>query len=225
MSAPLLLVMAKAPIPGFAKTRLCPPATPLQAALLAAACLLDTVDAARATGAPVVVALAGSVPDGVLAADVDRALRQVDVIGQRGDGLAERLANVHADTARLRSGAPVLQIGMDTPQLTATQLAHALDVLSVKDAAVGAATDGGWWALGLRDPAHAAVLRDVPMSTPDTGARTRLALRARGLRVVELPVLSDVDTMADALRVAPAAADTRFAHVLDEVLAVRNTAS
>lgn len=50
-------------------------------------------------------------------------------------------------------------------------------------------------------------------------------LRARGLRVTELPALSDVDAMADALRVAPAAADTRFAHVLDEVLAVRNTAS
>ncbi|WP_034269623.1 TIGR04282 family arsenosugar biosynthesis glycosyltransferase [Haloechinothrix halophila] len=269
--------MAKAPIPGFAKTRLCPPATPTQAALLAAACLLDTLDAARATGAPVVVALAGNadrimatdgvlsdggmasdrVPiadgdmpaDGDLAADVRQALRRVDVIPQHGIGLGERLANAHADAARLHPGAPVLQIGMDTPQVTTHGLAAALALLEARapdvvspthdvvfpaqgavchadgdsrvDAVLGAATDGGWWALGLRDPAHAAALTGVPMSTSETGDRTRDALHARGLRIADLPVLSDVDTMADAVRVAPDAPKSRFAQALGDVLAVR----
>lgn len=252
VGTPFLLIMAKAPIPGFAKTRLCPPATPTQAALLAAASLLDTLDAARATGAPVVVALAGGVSDevmtgdrtagdrtaaneamftdGGLADDVRRALRRVDVIPQRGTGLGERLANAHADAARLHPGAPVLQIGMDTPQVTGPRLAAALALLEpgtpdavspVQDAILGAATDGGWWALGLRDPADSAVLTGVPMSTSETGDRTRIALHARGLRIVDLPVLSDVDTMADAVRVASDATESRFAQTLGDVLAAR----
>ncbi|MFB9725651.1 TIGR04282 family arsenosugar biosynthesis glycosyltransferase [Haloechinothrix salitolerans] len=231
--------MAKAPIPGFAKTRLCPPATPEQAAQLAAASLLDTLDAALGTGAPVVVALTGDVAHGVMASEVQHALRRVDVIPQRGDGLGERLAHAHADAAVLQPGAPVLQIGMDTPQVTARVLAAAMapvaavspapnavspipDAVSPApdvDAVLGAATDGGWWALGLRDPAHASVLTDVPMSTSETGDRTRHALRARGLRVADLPVLSDVDTMADARRIAPEVPDSRFARTLTKVLA------
>ncbi|MGH3885224.1 MAG: hypothetical protein ACRDSZ_01435, partial [Pseudonocardiaceae bacterium] len=43
-----LLVLAKAPVPGKVKTRLCPPATPAQAARIAAAALLDTLDAVLA---------------------------------------------------------------------------------------------------------------------------------------------------------------------------------
>jgi hypothetical protein len=80
------------------------------------------------------------------------------------------------------------------------------------DAVLGPAADGGWWALGLRDPAHAAVLRDVPMSTAQTGARTHAALRARGLRIAPLAVLRDVDTVADARAVAArCGAGSRFA--------------
>jgi SAM-dependent methyltransferase len=52
------------------------------------------------------------------------------------------------------------------------------------------------------------------MSTPHTGQLTLDALRARGLRVTPLPVLTDVDTMADAQEVAAAAPATRFAAAL-----------
>ena len=43
----ILIVLAKSPVPGRVKTRLCPPATPRQAADLAAAALADTLVAAR----------------------------------------------------------------------------------------------------------------------------------------------------------------------------------
>jgi glycosyltransferase A (GT-A) superfamily protein (DUF2064 family) len=84
---------------------------------------------------------------------------------------------------------------------------------------IGPADDGGWWALGLRDVRHAAVLRDVPMSTAETAARTLAALHRRGVGVTRLPVLRDVDTITDATSVAAVAPATRFARMLANVLA------
>jgi glycosyltransferase A (GT-A) superfamily protein (DUF2064 family) len=91
---------------------------------------------------------------------------------------------------------------MDTPQLTGGHVDEALRLLGEADAVLGLAEDGGWWALGLREPGHAAVLRDIPTSTATTGARTHAALRRRGLRVAALPRLRDVDTAPDAHAVA-----------------------
>lgn len=214
-----LLVVAKAPVPGFAKTRLCPPATLEQAAAIAAAALLDTLDAALATGLRTVVALTGTLAQAVHAQQLAEALSRCTTIQQRGDGLARRLAHAHADTAALQPGNAVLQIGSDTPQLTAATLAEAAAALHSDGhgAVLGPATDGGWWALGLRDPAHAAVLHDVPMSTSDTGRRTAAALSAARLRVGLLAELSDVDTMADAERVRGQAPHGRFAAAVARV--------
>jgi uncharacterized protein len=76
---------------------------------------------------------------------------------------------------------------------------------------LGPAEDGGWWALGLRDPRAADVLRTVPMSRSDTGTLTREALEHKGYHVADGELLSDVDTIADAYRVASDAWDGRFA--------------
>jgi rSAM/selenodomain-associated transferase 1 len=186
-----VLVVAKTPEPGRVKTRLCPPCTPEQAARVAAAALadtLDTVSAAPATLRTLVVEGPHPAPPGWAR------------IPQRGAGLGARLAHAFADTRR--PATPSLLIGMDTPQVTTDRLADAADLLRTADAVIGLAEDGGWWALGLAEPAHATMLRDVPTSQPTTGARTFAALRRRGLRVAALPVLRDVDTAADARAVA-----------------------
>jgi len=186
-----LIVLAKAPLPGRVKTRLCPPCSPAGAARIAAAALADTLDAAgRAPAARRTLVLDGeyAVPDGW-------ARRR-----QRGDGLPDRLAAAFRDT-RL-PGLPSLLIGMDTPQAGPALLGAAADRLGDADAVLGPAEDGGWWALGLREPAYAVVLREVPTSVACTGARTLAALRCRGLRVAMLPTLRDVDTVADAAAVA-----------------------
>ncbi|ATY14903.1 DUF2064 domain-containing protein [Amycolatopsis sp. AA4] len=215
-----LLVVAKAPVPGFAKTRLCPPATPAQAAEIAASALLDTLDAAFATdGAITVVAMTGDLAEAARGAEIGRALRKATVIAQRGWDFGTRLANAHCDTAAVHAGLPVLQIGMDTPQVSPELLASAINpvVLGASRALLGSAEDGGWWGLGLADPRQAQVLAGVPMSRPDTGFGTRAALKGAGLRVGELPGLSDVDTMDDALRVAAIRPDSRFAAAVDAV--------
>jgi hypothetical protein len=100
---------------------------------------------------------------------------------------------------------------MDTPHLTARQLLVAAAGLADHDAVLGPAEDGGWWVLALRDPARAAVLRDVPMSAPTTGADTLTALVEHGMDVATTLTLRDVDEVADADAVARLAPGSRFA--------------
>ncbi|HEV7931813.1 MAG TPA: TIGR04282 family arsenosugar biosynthesis glycosyltransferase [Actinomadura sp.] len=191
-----LLVIAKEPLPGRVKTRLTPPYTPAQAAALAESALADTLSTVAGTPAKRrVLALAGK-PGPWLP-------RGFEVIPQRGDGLDERLAYAFAD-----AGGPSVLIGMDTPQVTRRTLTRAARSLDDSDAVFGPAADGGFWLLGLRDP-DPRLLLGVPMSRPDTGAR-QLA-RLRGLRVATVETLIDVDTAADAVRVAAQAPGTRFA--------------
>ncbi len=200
-----LLVLAKTPVPGQVKTRLCPPVSPDQAARIAAAAFLDTLDAVLAVPdvAPV-VALTGDLACAVDAAALIERLRATTVLPQRGTTLGQRITASIADAAAVVGHRPVLQIGMDTPQVDAMLLTHCLDLLDGDgvDAALGSATDGGWWALGVRRPTLADPIADVPMSRPDTGAQTLVMLRAAGAHVVQLPELSDVDTWEDATVVA-----------------------
>jgi glycosyltransferase A (GT-A) superfamily protein (DUF2064 family) len=188
-----LLVIAKEPVPGLVKTRLCPPCTPEQAALIARAALDDTlsiVDQCPATHRVLVVQGEYPPPPGW------------DALPQHGQGLGDRLAAAFADAAALDGGGPALLVGMDTPQLTPALVGALAAGLDQADVALGPATDGGWWGLALRDPVHAKVLREVPMSTSDTGRLTVDALRGLGLRVADGPELRDVDTAPDAWAVA-----------------------
>jgi glycosyltransferase A (GT-A) superfamily protein (DUF2064 family) len=217
----VVIVLAKAPVPGRVKTRLCPPATPEQSARIASAALLDTLDAARAVpGARTVVALTGDLSAAVGEPELRAALAGCDVVDQRGDALGERIAAAHADTAALHPGVPTVQIGMDTPQVTAELLGGCLDALSTSDAVLGHATDGGWWVLGLTDPHGAGVLAGVPMSRENTGDLTREALRTAGLRVAAVGELTDVDTAEEAVAVADEVPDGRFAAAVADLAAV-----
>jgi rSAM/selenodomain-associated transferase 1 len=197
-----VIVIAKEPRPGHVKTRLTPPYTPRQAAALAEAALADTLDAvAAAPAAHRTVCLAGR-PGGWLPAPVR-------VTGQRGDGLDERLACAFEDAYE---GRPMVLVGMDTPQLTATLLADAATALLTHDAVLGPATDGGFWLLGLHEPDRSLLL-GVPMSQPGTGAAQLARLREAGLAVALAPELTDVDTAADAAAVAQRAPGGAFAAV------------
>jgi rSAM/selenodomain-associated transferase 1 len=217
-----LVVLAKSPEPGRVKTRLCPPATPEEAADVAAAALLDTLDATAAVpGGRTLVAYTGRLSRAARRIELGRALGRAGRTLQRGDSLGERIVAAHTDAAVRYPGAPSLQVGMDTPQIDAPLLAECLGRLRDADAVLGPARDGGWWALGLRDPRAAAPVAGVPMSRDDTGRRTLHALRAAGLRVALLPELTDVDTAADARAVAAEVPGSRFAGAVERVDAFR----
>lgn len=204
--ATCLLVMAKEPVAGRAKTRLCPPCTGAEAAAIAEAALVDTLAAVARCGAERrVLALDGS-PGAWLEAGFE-------VIPQRGHRFDERLANAWAD-----AGGPGLQIGMDTPQVTPELLDDSLAALLEPgvDAVLGDAFDGGWWAIGLRRP-DPRVFLDVPMSRPHTSREQRRRLRALDLHTTDLPVLHDMDHFADAVELAAALPGSRTAAAVHHV--------
>ncbi|WP_414172095.1 DUF2064 domain-containing protein [Clavibacter tessellarius] len=103
-----------------------------------------------------------------------------DVVPQVAGDLDERLAAMFDAL-----DGPVLLVGMDTPQLTADLLRPVLDSWADgargPDAWFGPANDGGFWALGLRDP-DGALVRGVPMSPRRHRRRAAVAPHRRRAR-------------------------------------------
>jgi uncharacterized protein len=196
-----LVVIAKECLPGRVKTRLTPALSPEAAAEVAAASLAATLEAAaRVPADRHLLFLAGRPPAGC----------DIEVLQQPSGTLDARLAALF-DTVHDRT----LLIGMDTPQVDPAVLAGVLEDASGADAWFGPAADGGFWALGLDTPTGA-LLAGVPMSTPWTGAVQRARLAAAGLRIRDLPVLTDVDTIDAAREVAALLPGTRFAGLVAE---------
>lgn len=200
-----LIVLAKRPLAGRVKTRLSPPLTGQQAADVAAAALADTLAvAARTPALRHVLAFDGPAapwlpPEWIF-------------YKQPAGSLDSRIAAAFAEAGR---GTTVL-IGMDTPHLRPEMLT-AFDPQRYH-ACLGRATDGGFWAIGLRDPAAArAVIEGVPMSTAHTGDVQLHRLRAHALHVQLLGELTDVDTIDDADHVAALAPAGLFAETLRRV--------
>ena len=202
-----LLVIAKAPVPGQVKTRLCPPLSLDQAAELAEAALTDTLSAVARTPAR----RHTLVLDGAVGPWCGRSFR---VAPQRGGGLDARLAGAFQE-----ADGPALLIGMDTPQVTPHLLEACILELQKPgvDAVLGPAEDGGWWAIGLRH-ADPRVFLGVPMSSSITGVAQRARLQQLGLRCAELPTLRDVDRFDDALAVAETISRSAFARTLHACL-------
>jgi len=202
-----VLVVAKAPRPGAVKTRLAADLGDVGAARVAATALLDTLLVCKEVFDHRVLALAGELTDtGIVdTAHLRDEVAQWQVIGQSCGDLGRRLSQAHADANAVTckiDGRPrrILQIGMDTPHVTAGQLENSAQTLCSPevDAVLGPAADGGWWVCGTSDPVQAAALESVPMSRSDTGDRSLAALRATGARVAVVCQLQDLDTLDDA---------------------------
>jgi len=158
--------MAKAPVSGRVKTRLGRDIGMDEAARLAAAALLDTLDACTsAFGADHChLALDGDLSTAVDGDLIRPALSGWSVTGQRGDTFAARLVNAHADLAATAPG-PVVQIGMDTPQVTPRLLAAVVAALGSEGEGAADAVLEALRSTGLR-VVTTATLRDVD-TVPD----------------------------------------------------------
>jgi uncharacterized protein len=207
---PTVLVVAKTPAPGRTKTRLVPPLTPEQAAGLAEALLLDTVDSCREQGHP---------PRLLAPAEEVRAIGEVagnavPVLAQEGRGLADAL---RLTMARHLPAGPVAIVSSDVPGLPPGSLDAAFRALAEgADLVLGPSHDGGYWLIAMR-AFHEAPFTEIPWSTPACAAVTARRAEAAGLRVAMLELWRDLDTSVDlaALGRATPAGAPRTARVLD----------
>jgi len=187
-----LIVIAKECVAGKVKTRLHPPLSLEEAARVARLSLIATLNTGRSVPASRrILFLDGDIGD--LADDA----HGYEVVRQPPGTLDERLAHVFDLVDE-----PAFLIGMDTPQVAPEHFGGVFEAWpDAADALFGPATDGGFWALGLRRPSGS-LIRGVPMSRADTGAVQRERLLTAGLVVQGLPVLRDIDTADDLAAVA-----------------------
>jgi uncharacterized protein len=186
-----IAVLAKAPLPGFAKTRLIPAlgaegAARLQARLVEHA--VATACAARIGP----VTLWGTPDETHPLFQAIGARLGVALARQDGGDLGERML-----AAVAAADMPVLVIGTDCPALTADHLRTAADILrSGADAAIIPAEDGGYALIGLRAPARA-LFSEMHWSVPSVMEETRRRLRDLGMRWREPVTLWDLDLPQD----------------------------
>ncbi|PCN49670.1 glycosyltransferase [Curtobacterium sp. 'Ferrero'] len=200
MTAVTVAVVAKECLPGKVKTRLIPALGAEGAARVAAASLADTIATVRALpAARRILFFDGDV--------VPESAAGFHVLPQPAGGLDERLGALF-DAVQ----GPLLLVGMDTPQVTADDLAPVF-AQPERDSWFGPAEDGGFWSLYMHEP-DGALIRGVPMSRDDTGAVQRARLTDAGLEVGDLGTLLDVDEIPDAERVAALAPGSSFAAAL-----------
>jgi hypothetical protein len=193
-----VIVFAKAPVAGFAKTRLIPALGAQAAAQLATRMLQETVQQAVAAVSADTVELCCT---GDLAHPAFSALQQQYgiALSAQGEGdLGERMW--HALQRALQTYQRVVLIGTDAPALYAPVLQQAAAVLESHDAVFAPAFDGGYVLVGLSRTLPS-LFQDMPWSTAAVMQQTRARLQAAGASYFELPTLHDIDEAEDLVHV------------------------
>lgn len=188
-------LMAKAPRPGLAKTRLIPALGAAGAAALARAFLADSAALVRSSG---VVGMVLVTP-AEAAAEIATATGLPARAQHEGD-LGARISGAFADLFAT-GAAPVLLIGADSPTLPIAHLRAALALAAAHpDALVlGPAEDGGYWGVALSRPVPG-LFDAIAWSTAGVLAQTRAAAGRLGVPVRLAPAWHDVDEPADLAR-------------------------
>lgn len=189
-----VIVMAKAPVAGYAKTRLIPALGAAGAARLAERMLQHALQQAVAADlGPVELCVAPDSHHPVITALAESMPLSLRVQGP-GD-LGTRMIRAFARALVPPTGFALL-IGTDAPALDAAMLRSAAQALLTHDAVFVPAHDGGYALVGLRR-LEPALFDDMTWSVPTVMKRTRERLSALDMRHVELPPVADIDEPAD----------------------------
>jgi hypothetical protein len=196
MTQRALMVVAKRPMPGLTKTRLCPPLSGEQAAALYEAFLGDTLDLIRAARQRIALRpIICYLPDGE--ADYFRALApDFELQLQQGQDLSKRLAHATTHALTVLGCQQAAIMNSDSPTLPVGHLVEAFTALEQADVTLGPTDDGGYYLIGLKRPAPALFLT-VQMSTPTVYADTLDRAASESLTVHALPACHDVDYIED----------------------------
>ncbi len=189
-----IVVFAKAPLAGFAKTRLVPALGAKGAAALARRMLSHTLAQALAAGAQAVDLCMSPAPSDPAWQGV--ALPQTVEPSAQGEGDLGARMNRAMDRALAQQQGPVLLMGTDCPALSAAHIANAGLQLEHHDAVLVSAADGGYVMIGLRASCPELFI-DMAWSTSVVAFETLRRMTSLSLRVWQGPVLHDIDEPAD----------------------------
>ena len=208
-----IAVLAKAPVPGLAKTRLIPLLGAAGAARVQRRFARDTLHLALQTATLLQGRVAlWAAPDAAqpFFRALVRAVRSfptgraapspcLQLHDQRGGDIGQRMAHAFDTHFRAQADRPLLLIGTDCPPLAPGHLLQAAVALQAHDAVLIPAEDGGYALIGLRRSCPS-LFEGVDWSTDRVLGQTRERLRSAGMRWHELPALWDVDTPDDWVR-------------------------
>lgn len=188
-------IMAKAPLPGKVKTRLCPPLSYEEAAQLYSCFLLDKIAQVRAleeTGR----AIAYTPEEGKAFFDT-LALSDFIFIRQDGADLGARLASTLGRLLEM-GYSKVMAIDSDTPTLPLDYIQRAVILMREPDAdlVLGPCEDGGYYLIALHK-VHRELFEGMAWSTSQVFTETMRRAQLRRLQVACLPTWYDVDTPDD----------------------------
>lgn len=183
-----LVIFTRYPEPGRAKTRLIPALGAEGAAALHRRLTEQTLATARASGLAIEVRTTGA-----------SHARFADWLGSDLSFVDQGEGDLGARMQRAVSPAPVLFIGSDLPDLSTEHLVEASHMLTTERVVLGPAEDGGYWALGLTQPAGT-LFSDMPWSTDQVFRLTVARLAERDITPALLPTLADCDRPEDLAR-------------------------
>lgn len=191
-----LAVMAKVPQVGSSKTRLVPPLTPDEAAILSGCFLRDTctnIAEIRREGVEGVVVFT---PAGGEASLETLLPKSFTLLLQKGDSLGDRLFNAAEDLFQ-QGFASLCLINSDSPTLPQKHLRTAVSELERPGDRVvlGGALDGGYYLIGLKAN-HPRLFSNIEWSTERVLKQTIERAAEMNLEVVQLPDWYDVDDPA-----------------------------
>jgi rSAM/selenodomain-associated transferase 2/rSAM/selenodomain-associated transferase 1 len=196
--AAAVAILAKAPVPGVAKTRLAKLLGDRGAARAQRGFIFQTLGTAhRASLGPMVLHCGLGAHHrlfGLLASRLG-----VHCVAQVDGDIGQRMAAAMNSHFEAHPSLPLIIVGTDCPALTAAHFQAAADALAGHDAVVVPAEDGGYVLIGLRR-ALPQVFERIDWSTPRTMTQTRERLTEARATWVELPALWDVDEPSDWLR-------------------------
>ena len=193
MTQSALIIVAKEPVPGQTKTRLCPPFSLESAAAFYRCLLLDSLALiARLETVDHTIAYA---PPNAREYFARLAPKGFSLVTQVGANLGERLANAldqHFELGYQR----VVIMNSDGPTLPLAQLEEAFSELDRADVTLGPGHDGGYYLIGMKR-LHRELFKGIDWSTERVVAQTLTTCHCLGLTVHQLPEWYDVDVAGD----------------------------
>lgn len=189
-----LVVMAKAPIPGEVKTRLCPPLDPQTAAPLHECFVLDVLE--KASAVPDVELVISYTPAGSRTFFQNAAPHAAGFLLQKGRDAGEQMGRCFRRLCQ--PGRAVVIIGTDCPTLPARGLELAFDALASGgvDFVIGPLSDGGCYLVGMTS-LHPELFADMDWNATDVPEKSIEHAAELGLGWYRLPEWYSVERPAD----------------------------